>query len=100
MLAKRAFQVSLMQQKLCALNKFYWALHIEFPASLQMLPGHAYPKLKAYKSLAGHFGGAWNRQSHEFAHFPGKHASVFWYFDSSFDRRGLVSSVHCVQGPS
>jgi hydroxylamine reductase len=37
----------------------------------EMLPGHSYPKLKAYKSLAGHFGGAWNRQQHEFAHFPG-----------------------------
>lgn len=37
----------------------------------EMLPGHSYPKLKSYKCLAGHFGGAWNRQQHEFAHFPG-----------------------------
>uniref|UniRef100_A0A7S0WCE0 Hydroxylamine reductase n=1 Tax=Hemiselmis tepida TaxID=464990 RepID=A0A7S0WCE0_9CRYP len=37
----------------------------------EMLPGHAYPLLKKYSSLAGHFGGAWNRQQHEFAHFPG-----------------------------
>jgi len=37
----------------------------------EMLPGHSYPSLKKYKCLAGHFGGAWNRQQHEFAHFPG-----------------------------
>jgi hydroxylamine reductase len=37
----------------------------------EMLPGHAYPRLKAYASLAGHFGGAWNKQAVEFRHFPG-----------------------------
>lgn len=37
----------------------------------EMLPAHSYPKLKGYKSLVGHYGGAWNRQQHEFAHFPG-----------------------------
>jgi len=37
----------------------------------EMLPAHAYPKLKAFGCLAGHYGGAWNRQAHEFAHFPG-----------------------------
>eukprot|EP00286_Rhodomonas_abbreviata_P007575 CAMPEP_0181323466 /NCGR_PEP_ID=MMETSP1101-20121128/19801_1 /TAXON_ID=46948 /ORGANISM="Rhodomonas abbreviata, Strain Caron Lab Isolate" /LENGTH=520 /DNA_ID=CAMNT_0023431497 /DNA_START=571 /DNA_END=2133 /DNA_ORIENTATION=+ len=37
----------------------------------EMLPGHAYPKLKKFTCLAGHYGGAWNRQHHEFAKFPG-----------------------------
>ena len=37
----------------------------------EMLPAHSYPKLKAHKNLAGHFGGAWMRQSVEFPHFPG-----------------------------
>lgn len=37
----------------------------------EMLPAHAYPKLKAHKNLVGHFGGAWMRQSVEFPHFPG-----------------------------
>lgn len=37
----------------------------------EMLPGHSYPNLKKYKNLAGHFGGSWNRQHHEFKHFPG-----------------------------
>jgi hydroxylamine reductase len=37
----------------------------------EMLPAHAYPKLKAHKNLAGHFGGAWMWQSVEFPHFPG-----------------------------
>lgn len=37
----------------------------------EMLPAHAYPKLKAYGNLVGHYGGSWNRQAHEFSHFPG-----------------------------
>eukprot|EP00906_Rhabdomonas_costata_P037438 RCo052723 len=37
----------------------------------EMLPCHAYPALKAYGNLYGHFGGPWNRQSVEFPHFPG-----------------------------
>lgn len=37
----------------------------------EMLPAHGYPKLREHKSLAGHFGGAWYRQSVEFPHFPG-----------------------------
>jgi hydroxylamine reductase len=38
----------------------------------EALSAHAYPKLKAFKNLVGHYGGAWNRQAHEFAHFPGE----------------------------
>jgi hydroxylamine reductase len=37
----------------------------------EMLPGHAYPELKKYANLAGHFGTAWQNQQKEFAEFPG-----------------------------
>lgn len=37
----------------------------------EMLPGLAYPKLKAYPHLAGNYGGAWQDQQKEFADFPG-----------------------------
>lgn len=37
----------------------------------ELLPAHAYPKLKAYPHLAGNYGGAWQDQQAEFARFPG-----------------------------
>ena len=37
----------------------------------EMLPAHAYPKLKAYPHLVGNYGGAWQDQQKEFAEFPG-----------------------------
>jgi hydroxylamine reductase len=37
----------------------------------EMLPGHGYPKLKAYPHLAGNYGGAWTDQADEFSEFPG-----------------------------
>jgi hydroxylamine reductase len=37
----------------------------------EMLPAHGYPKLKAFKHLAGNYGGAWQDQADEFADFPG-----------------------------
>ncbi len=37
----------------------------------EMLPSHAYPELKKYPHLAGHFGTAWQNQQKEFADFPG-----------------------------
>jgi len=37
----------------------------------EMLPAHSYEKLNQYRTLAGHFGGAWMRQSVEFPTFPG-----------------------------
>ncbi|WP_310634508.1 hydroxylamine reductase [Paraburkholderia sp.] len=37
----------------------------------EMLPAHAYPKLKAYAHLAGNYGGAWQDQQADFANFPG-----------------------------
>lgn len=37
----------------------------------EMLPAHAYPKLKAYKHLVGNYGTAWQNQKFEFAAFPG-----------------------------
>ena len=37
----------------------------------EMLPAHAYPKLKAYSQLKGNFGTAWQSQQKEFADIPG-----------------------------
>ncbi|WP_175888353.1 hydroxylamine reductase [Burkholderia contaminans] len=37
----------------------------------EMLPAHAYPVLKAFPHLAGNYGGAWQDQQSDFAHFPG-----------------------------
>jgi hydroxylamine reductase len=37
----------------------------------EMLPCHAYPKLKAYKHLKGNFGTAWQNQQKEFDNIPG-----------------------------
>ena len=37
----------------------------------EMLPAHAYPELRKYDHLVGHYGGAWNRQHAEFKRFPG-----------------------------
>ena len=37
----------------------------------EMLPAHAYPKLKKYKHLKGNFGTAWQNQQKEFADIPG-----------------------------
>jgi hydroxylamine reductase len=37
----------------------------------EMLPAHAYPKLKAYPHLIGNYGGAWQNQHLDFANFPG-----------------------------
>lgn len=36
----------------------------------EMLPAHAYPKLKAYLHLKGNFGTAWHNQQKEFADIP------------------------------
>ena len=37
----------------------------------EMLPANAYPELKKFKHLKGHYGNAWQRQKIEFARFPG-----------------------------
>jgi len=37
----------------------------------EMLPANAYPGLKKYNSLAGHYGGPWHFQTFEFSEFPG-----------------------------
>jgi hydroxylamine reductase len=37
----------------------------------EMLPAHSYPRLKAHKHLAGHFGGPWQNQSWDFPAFSG-----------------------------
>jgi len=37
----------------------------------ELLPAHAYPKLKAFRHLAGNYGSAWQNQQSEFQAFPG-----------------------------
>ena len=37
----------------------------------EMLPAHAYPKLKKYPQLKGNFGTAWQNQQKEFDDMPG-----------------------------
>ncbi|MHC4515454.1 MAG: hydroxylamine reductase [Planctomycetota bacterium] len=37
----------------------------------EMLPAHMYPKLREFPHLAGHYGGAWQKQRSEFAAFTG-----------------------------
>jgi hydroxylamine reductase len=49
----------------------------------EMLPAHGYPKLKAYKHLAGNYGGAWQNQKDEFGKFPG----------------AILMTTNCIQEP-
>ncbi|MBN2465779.1 hydroxylamine reductase [candidate division WOR-3 bacterium] len=49
----------------------------------EMLPAHGYPRLKAHKHLAGHFGTAWNNQQKEFPEFPG----------------AILMTTNCIQRP-
>ncbi|KAL3862678.1 hypothetical protein ACJMK2_008631 [Sinanodonta woodiana] len=37
----------------------------------ELLPAHGYPNMRQFKSLAGHFGGAWQVQKTDFSLFPG-----------------------------
>jgi len=37
----------------------------------EMLPAHMYPKLREHPNLAGHYGGAWQKQKKEFEAFSG-----------------------------
>jgi len=37
----------------------------------EMLPAHMYPKLRNHPNLAGHYGGAWQKQRFEFEQFSG-----------------------------
>jgi hydroxylamine reductase len=50
----------------------------------EMLPAHAYPGLKRYTHLAGHYGGAWQEQQREFAAFPGP----------------ILMTTNCIQEPA
>ena len=49
----------------------------------EMLPCHAYPKLKKYKHLVGNYGGAWQDQRQEFEQFPG----------------AILMTTNCIQKP-
>jgi len=50
----------------------------------EMLPAHGYPELKKYPHLAGHFGGAWQKQRREFDDFPGP----------------ILMTTNCIQEPA
>ncbi|MCL2624952.1 MAG: hydroxylamine reductase [Planctomycetaceae bacterium] len=50
----------------------------------EMLPTHAYPKLKAFSHLAGNYGGAWQDQVREFPDFPGP----------------ILMTTNCIQRPN
>ncbi|QGY39535.1 hydroxylamine reductase [Pseudodesulfovibrio cashew] len=50
----------------------------------EMLPCHAYPELKKYPHLAGHYGTAWQNQQKEFAEFPG----------------AILMTTNCIQKPT
>ncbi|MCB2227844.1 MAG: hydroxylamine reductase [Desulfarculaceae bacterium] len=49
----------------------------------EMLPTHAYPKLKAYEHFYGHYGTAWQNQGKEFPAFPG----------------AILMTTNCIQKP-
>ncbi|MGA2683290.1 MAG: hydroxylamine reductase [Candidatus Bathyarchaeia archaeon] len=50
----------------------------------EMLPAHAYPKLKKYSHFFGHYGTAWQNQQKEFANFPG----------------AILMTTNCLQKPT
>jgi hydroxylamine reductase len=50
----------------------------------EMLPAHAYPRLKRFSHLAGHFGTAWQNQQKEFPDFPG----------------AILFTTNCIQRPA
>jgi hydroxylamine reductase len=66
-----------------ALLKQTEGLGIQIYTHGEMLPAHGYPKLKAFKHLAGNYGGAWQDQANEFAAFPGP----------------IVMTSNCIQEP-
>lgn len=49
----------------------------------EMLPANAYPKLKEFSHLAGHYGTAWQNQQKEFDEFPGS----------------ILMTTNCIQAP-
>ncbi len=49
----------------------------------EMLPAHAYPRLKTFAHLAGHYGTAWQNQQKELPDFPG----------------AVLFTTNCIQNP-
>jgi hydroxylamine reductase len=45
--------------------------HLKVYTHGEMLPAHMYPRLREHPNLAGHYGGAWQKQKQEFPRFPG-----------------------------
>lgn len=56
---------------LCDLLKQLEGTNIKVYTHGEMLPAHMYPKLRNHPNLAGHYGGAWQKQKSEWAAFPG-----------------------------
>jgi len=50
----------------------------------EMLPAHAYPRLKKHSHFFGHYGTAWQNQQKEFANFPG----------------AILMTTNCLQRPA
>jgi hydroxylamine reductase len=50
----------------------------------EMLPCNAYPELKKFRNLVGHYGTAWQNQYKEFAEFPG----------------AILMTTNCIQRPA
>ena len=57
----------------------------------EMLPAHGYPKLKAFKHLAGNYGGAWVDQADDFADVPRRGADDLELHSKA---EGLVHGPH------
>jgi hydroxylamine reductase len=49
----------------------------------EMMPAHGYPELNKYPHLAGHYGGAWQKQREEFTKFKGS----------------ILMTTNCIQEP-
>ncbi len=69
---------------LAALLKQTKGMGINIYTHGEMLPCHAYPELKKYDHLKGHFGTAWQNQVEEFATFPG----------------AILMTTNCIQRPA
>ena len=59
----------------------------------EMLPAHAYPKLKAYPHLKGNFGTAWHNQQKEFADIPAP-VPVYDQLPDASERQLCGSCIH------
>ena len=67
----------------------------------EMLPAHMYPELRKYSHLAGHYGGAWQKQKGEFREFSGPvlaTTNCILIPDASYKDRVFTTRVTAVPG--